>query len=336
MRSLLLIVLLTLTALASTGQDSIVVVEKSIRVASLTPISEYYGFAKGDKVVFNFWVEKGKEMKDITVSEYPNTVKFAEHTVEKIENKVIEIQRNSIFRIEYNNSNILPRIVNVRILRIPKDASTRSFNTSVKWVERTDTSFRNEQTGYQVKLDTSFVEVLNTSVKVNSKSSADNTHRSIVEFILPANTIRWAYWLGVGDKGKEAYEQDKMKYIESGFKKGDTNPLTGVTMGGLTMTQIKVGENMRYYFISKPEETQKFLNGAGFGQFRQGDMVVDFGLMNYSNKNSMQYYVGLSNDNPASVNVALRILAVTVIKGYESQGENVPIMSTSRVPVHEQ
>ena len=65
-------------------------------------------------------------------------------------------------------------------------------------------------------------------------------------------------------------------------------------------------------------------------------MVVDFGLMNYSNKDSKQYYIGFSNDSSTSVDVAIRILAVTVVKGYESKGENIPILSTQRVPVHEQ
>ena len=337
MRHIFLITLFIAATLSLAGQDTVVVVEKSIRIASLTPVAEYYGFAKGDKVIFNFWVEKGKELKDITVTEWPNSIKFAEHTVEKIENKTIDIPRNSIFRIEYNNSNILPRVVNVRILRVPADKSTRTFNTNVKWIDRTDTTFRAEQTGYQMKSDTSYVEVLNTTAKVNSKSSSDNTHRKLVDFILPAGTIRWAYWIGVGEKGKEAYEADKKKFAESDAAKSTNGPLAGVVMGTALMTQIKVGENLRYYFISKQEETQKFMNGASFGQFRQGDMVVDYGLMNYSNKESKQYYIGFSNDSPTqSLEVAIRILAVTVVKGYESKGENIPILSTSSVPVHEQ
>ncbi|HEX6193880.1 MAG TPA: hypothetical protein VFZ42_16010 [Chitinophagaceae bacterium] len=337
MRHVFLIALFVFHTLVTLAQDTVLVVEKSIRIASLTPVAEYYGFAKGDKVIFNVWVEKGKELKDFTVTEYPNSIKFAEHTVEKIENKTLDIPRNSIYRLEYNNSNILPRVVNIRILRIPADKSTRAFNTNVKWVDRTDTTFRAEQTGYEMKSDTAYQEVLNTSVKVNFKSSADNTHRKLVEFILPANTIRWAYWIGVGEKGKEAYELDKKKFSEIKPNKAGDGPLVGVAMGNASMTQIKVGENMRYYFISKQEETQKFMNGASFGQFRQGDMVVDYGLMNYSNKESKQYYIGLSNDNPAlSPEVAVRIIAVTVVKGYETKGENIPILSTSRVPVHEQ
>ena len=61
-----------LPCLLSLSQDTVVVVEKSIKVAAMSSMTEYYGFAEGDKVVFNFWVEKGKELKDIIISEYPS------------------------------------------------------------------------------------------------------------------------------------------------------------------------------------------------------------------------------------------------------------------------
>src|SRR5688572_5829857 len=336
MRKLMLIACFAILTLLASGQDTVLVVEKSIKIAALAPITEYYGFAQGDKVIINIWVEKGKELKDFTISEYPGTIKYAQHTVERVDNKVLDISRNSIYKIEYNNTNIMPRIVNLRIQRIPKDKSTRSFNTGVKWVERADTSFRSHDTGYDVKSDTTYPEVLNTTVKVNAKSSADNTHRSLVDFTLPANTIRWAYWIGVGEKGNELWNSDQKKFIDNNINTVSPNPLAAVAMGIAPLTQVKVGENIRYFFISKLEETQKFMNGVGFGQFKQGDMVADFALMNYSNKNSQKYYIGLSNDNPSqAVNVHIRILAVVVIKGYETKGENVPVITTSRVPVHE-
>ena len=169
MKISLLPVLLFAATNTSFSQDTVTVVEKTIRIASLTPVNEYYGFAKGDKVIFNFCVEKGKELKDITVIEYPNSVKFAEHTIEKIKNKILEIPRNGIYRIEYNNSNILPRVVNVRIQRIPKDPSLKAFNTGVKWVEKVDTSFRTQQTNYELKSDTSLQVVLDTLINVNAK-----------------------------------------------------------------------------------------------------------------------------------------------------------------------
>ena len=325
-----------LPCLLSLSQDTVVVVEKSIKVAAMSSMTEYYGFAEGDKVVFNFWVEKGKELKDIIISEYPNSVKYAGHTVERIDNKVLEISRKSVYKLEYANSAILPRVLTIRIQRIPRSAVTRNFNTNIKWVDRVDTTYQSHQTGYHLKADTSFKEVLNTIVQVNSKSSADNTHRKLVDFTLPAGTIRWTYWIGVGDKALQLYEQDQKSMHALDVKPPTTEPLAYVALGLAPMTQLKVGENIRYFFISKMEETQKFMNGAGFGQFRQGDMVADFGLMNYSNKNDQKYYIGLSNDNPSqALQVHIKILAMVVMKDYETKGESVPILNSLRVPMHE-
>ncbi|HET9431119.1 MAG TPA: hypothetical protein VFO70_08080 [Chitinophagaceae bacterium] len=338
MRICLLIVPALLSFADSIAQDTVSVVEKSIKVAAMSPLTEYYGFAAGDKVIFDFWVEKGKEIKDLSISEYPNSVKFAQHTVEKIENKILEIPRNGIYKFEYYNSTILPRIINIRIQRIPHSPATKTFNTNVKWVDRVDTARHQQDADYQLRSDTSFREVLQTTIKVNQKTSADNTHRSVVEFTLPANTVRWAYWIGVGEAGKKSFEEDQKKYSGQGIQVFNSgSPLAGVLMGSTGMTQIKVGENIRYFFISKPEETQKFLAGAGFGQFKQGDMVADYALMNYSNKNPQKYYLGLSNNSQVQpVEVGIRIVAIVVEKSYETKKENVEVLSTQRVPVHEQ
>lgn len=337
MRKQLLIAFCILPTVPSFSQDTVTVVEKSIKIPALSPLTEYYGFADGDKVIFNIWVEKGKELKDLTISEYPNTVRFAEHTVEKFENKVLQVSRNGIYRIDYNNSNIMPRIVNIRIQRIPKDASTRSFNTGVKWVARVDTSIRSQETDYQLKSDTSYHIMLDTVIKINAKTSADNLHRTLISFNLPANTLRWVYWIGAGETAIKTFELDKQRFSDKQVQAGSPDLLRGVAMGLTSMTQIKVGENIRYFFISKLEETKKFLVGAGFGQFRQGEMVTDYGVMNYPNKNPQQYYIGFSNDNPAQpVSVVVKILAVVVVKGYEAKGENIAVYSTSTVPVHEQ
>ena len=65
-------------------------------------------------------------------------------------------------------------------------------------------------------------------------------------------------------------------------------------------------------------------------------MVADFGLMNYSNKNDQKYYIGLSNDNPSqALQVHIKILAMVVMKDYETKGESVPILNSLRVPMHE-
>ena len=70
---------------------------------------------------------------------------------------------------------------------------------------------------------------------------------------------------------------------------------------------------------------------------KNGDAVADFALMNFSNKNSQKYYLGLSNESTSlALEVNVRILALVVKKEYEGKREAVPVLSTNKVPVHEQ
>ena len=115
MKKITILFLFILTSLYSIGQDTIDVVEKTIKVGGLSKETEYYGFADGDKVIFNLTVENRKDIKDITISEYPNNVKFADHTSEKVQNKVLNISRNAVYVFEYYNSNLSGRTINIKI-----------------------------------------------------------------------------------------------------------------------------------------------------------------------------------------------------------------------------
>jgi len=334
LRCTLLIAALASFLLKTSAQDTVEIVEKTIKVPALSSTTEYFGFAAGDRVIINCWVEKGKELKSISFTEYPGTTRFAQHEFERIEDKVLVIERNSIFKVEYSNAHFMPRIVQVRLQRIPRDASTLRFNTGVQWVDRVDTIYQSQETGYNIRSDTTFLEVLNTTARVNSRTSADNTHRTLIDFTLPAGTVRWSYWIGVGEEGLKLYGHDEQKYSAAGGNA--VHPLREVILGLHGMTQVKVGDNIRYFFISKQEETEKFLKGAGFGQFRQGDMVADYGLMNYANKNDQKYFIGLSNDSPQSRDVHVKIMAMVVVRNVETTGEKISTYNNSRVPVHAQ
>ncbi len=122
------------------AQDTLEVVDKKIKIDGVGTVKEYYGFADGDKVIFSLTVEGKKELKDITISEYPNNVKFADHKTDKIENKMLKISGNSVYSFEYYNSNLSGRTVAIKIQRIPKSEQTKFFNTNVKWVNKVDTS----------------------------------------------------------------------------------------------------------------------------------------------------------------------------------------------------
>jgi hypothetical protein len=318
------------------AQDTLDVVDKKIKIGGASTVTEYYGFADGDKIIFSLAVEGKKELKDITISEYPKNVKFADHKTDKIENKVLKISRNSVYSFEYYNSNLSGRTVEIKIQRIPKSDQTKFFNTNVKWVNKVDTSYSAKQNTYLVKSDTSFVDVINSKVRVHSTTNA-SSNKTVVDFTIPANTIKWTYWIGVGDESQEAFKKDENEFAKSASKLiGTINPLAGLALGFFTMSQSKVGDNVVYYFLSNYQDAQKFSAGQEFMQFKKGNVVTDFGLMNYSSSINQKYFIGLSNDNLMDgIDVNVKILAVVVNNQYESVVENVPTYFNKTIPIIE-
>ena len=328
--------LFTPLCLITFGQDTLDVVQKKIKMSGVERITELYGFAEGDRVIFSLSVEGKKDLKDITISEYPNSVKFADHKTSKIENKVLNISREGVYSFDYYNSNISGRTVEIKIQRIPKSTQTKFFNTNVKWVNKVDTTYSAKQNTYIVKSDTSFVNIIDSKVRVHSQTNA-NSHRTIVDFTIPANTINWTYWIGVGNESQEAYKKDEDAFLKSASKLvGSVNPLAGLAIGLFSMTQAKTGDNVFYYFLPTNEDAQKFNAGQEFKQFKNGNIVTDFGLMNYSSVNNQKYFLGLSNDNLMDgIDVNVKILAQVVKHQYETIVENVPSYSNLRIPVIE-
>lgn len=337
MKQLTILFLFSLIVFRTLGQDTIDVVEKNIKVGGLSRETEYYGFAEGDRVIFNLTVENKKDLKDITISEYPNSVKFADHTTDKVQNKVLNISRNGIYVFEYYNSNISGRTINVKIQRIPKSESTKFFNTNIKWVNKVDTTYAARENTYLISSDTSMVDVIDSKVRVHSQTNLDNPNKTIVDFIIPKNTIKWTYWIGVGNEGQQAFQQDQANFSRSGTKViGSINPLAGLAFGLITMTHANIGENVKYYFMPTWEDVLKFKAGQTFMQFKNGNVVTDFGLLNYATKNNAKYYIGLENDNVAQgIDVNIKILAVTVNNKYKTVTEKVPTYTNKSVPVNE-
>jgi hypothetical protein len=322
----------------SNAQDTIDIVEKTIKISGTSRETEYYGFAEGDKVIFNLTVENNKELKDITISEYPGIVKFADHTTEKIENKILNISRKGIFEFEFYNSNISGRTIHVKIQRIPKSESTKFFNTNVKWITRVDTTFSARENKYLVGSDTSFVDVIDSKVRVHSQTNLDGPNWTIVDFIIPSNTIKWTYWIGVGNESQQAFQQDQINFSKLSTKIiGVVNPLAGLAFGLLSMTHSKLGDNVIYNFIPSWTDVQKFQARQPFMQFKTGNVITDFGLMNYGAVNNTKYYVALVNDNTTQgIDVNVKILAVVVNNKYNSVTEKVPTYKNELVPLNEE
>jgi hypothetical protein len=329
--------LLIFVCYPSFAQDTIDVVEKSIKVSGFSKETEYYGFAEGDKIIFTLFVEKGKDLKDITITEYPENVKFAAHTTDKIQNKILNIVRTAVYRFEYSNSNMSGRIVNLKIQRIPKSELTKLFNTNIKWVNYVDTNYIASEKTFIEESDSSIVQVIDSKVRVHSQTNLGNPNKTLVDFILPANTIKWTYWIGVGDEGDKTFRRNEIAFAKTGIQVlGSINPLAGLALGFITLMNSTVGENVKYYFLPTYEDAQKFMAGQLFMQFKNGNVVTDYGLLNYSEKTNKKYFVALVNDNLSKgIDVSVKIIAVVVNNKYKTITEKIPTYTNKRIPVIE-
>lgn len=338
MNKVLLAISLLVFTTRSYSQDTIDVVEKTIKIGGLSRETEYYGFAEGDRVIFNLTIDNKKELKDITISEYPSSVKFADHTVQSVQNKVLNVARKGIFSFEYYNSNMSGRTAVIKIQRIPKTEATKFFNTNVKWINIVDTTYTAKPVQRLISSDTSFEEVTDAKVRVHSQSNLSNPNRTLVDFILPANTVKWTYWIGVGNEAQEAFNKDRTKLIGLGAKVfGSTNPLAGLALGLISMSQASVGDNVHYYFIPSYIDAYNFTSKNTFKQFKQGNVVTDFGLMNFSTVTNEKLYVGFVNDNAMQgIDVNLKIVALVVINKYTTTTENVATYTNKIIPIHEE
>lgn len=335
MKTIILLFLSICASFYTIGQDTIDVVEKTIKVSGLSTETEYYGFAEGDKVLFNLTVENRKDLKDVTISEYPNSVKFADHTIETISNKAINISRRAVYKFDYYNSNVSGRTIKIKIQRIPRTENTKFFNTNVEWVNKVDTSYIAQENTYLISSDTALVNVMDSKVLVNSQTNMDNPNKTVVDFTIPENTIKWTYWIGVGEEGLQAFRQDKTNFIKNGSKLiGSIEPLAGLAFGVISMTHANVGENVKYFYLPSLSDAQKFKSGQSFMQFKSGNVITDFGLMNYEEIQNRRYYLGLENDNlMQGIEVNVKILAVVVNNKFDTVIEKVPTYSNKSIPV---
>lgn len=339
MYKLLWISILTFCSQSISAQSEVDVTDITIKVAGLSTEDLYYGFAEGDKVIFNMTETSGKELKEVSIAEYPNNVKYQNRSTAKVENKILNIPRKAVYKFSFNNSNVKGRVINIIIKRIPISNEFANFNTKVVWRNCIDSSYRAEQKQYLVSSDTSFSDVINTVASVHSLMN-DGGNRTLIDFVLPHDTKKWAFWIGVGQEAKKAYQKDAQTLAKLGSEFASIgNPLAGLLLNALpTLTKTNNGENVKYYFITDYENAQKFKAGQQFLQIKNGDVITDNCKMPmYKDYIGKKMFVGLSNDNTMrGIDVNVIITAMVVKNIYETRTEKVLYTTNTKRPYNEQ
>ncbi len=321
--SALFFVLLTFckTLLAQTALD---VTEQTFKLQAKSGREFYFYFAEGDKILINFQEADNKELKSFEVTELPGTSRLAEYKTAALSNRTLSVSRNSIYRFSFFNSSLAGRICKFSIKRIPAGPATAFHNTSVdSRVEKDSLLFFVSQK-YLQSSDTAAISVVDMVAKVAPRASFDkNSHHTIVDFALPAGTVSWAYYIGVGTEGMKAEADARYKFINSSASVLSKFPGYG-SMAALALYGINAfdkaqgDDNVRYWFVPDWDNVQKFRAGSRFVHYKQGDVVND--AVQMKSPLSGKVFLALENDNMVqSIDVLVKITAVQLKQKWASR-----------------
>ena len=137
---LTLTILLLFQSATAFAQEPVDVTDQTIKLGGFKEEELYFGFAEGDKLIFSFEEAGNKELKEIEIVEYPSNSKFSDFKTKKTE-KTISVGKQSVYIFRFKNSAMAGRICKIKIQRIPISEATKSFNTTVSWVTRQDTTW---------------------------------------------------------------------------------------------------------------------------------------------------------------------------------------------------
>lgn len=326
--SLLLFTFLSTTVLC----QSIIISEGTLKIGGISEQEFYFGLLEGDKLVFNFNEVKGKELKEIEISELPEASKLFEYKSKSIKDKSIQIQNTGIYKLRLKNTALSGRICNYQLERIPAD-SDEKFNTTVYWETKQDTSYYTIEEDYLVSIDTAIVSIIPNKVeRVHSETSSNGLpNKSTVPVTLPQNTVSWSYYLGVGKDSESVFKEaenrakKKREQLKSVSKLSKTltsfDPTGSAALASLALNGIAEfgvpdkADNIQYWFATDYDNAKLFMNNLTFYQFEKGNGPLSYKRMEFPKLGT--FYICLLNDNlMEGIDVHIRISAVTVTENW--------------------
>lgn len=323
---------LTIFSLATFGQDAVDVTDQTIKIKGEEEL--HFGFAQGDKIIFNFREIDGKELKEIEIIEYPNNSKFSDFKTAKIENKALTVSKQAVYIFRFKVGGLGGRICKVQIQRIPGSEATRDFNTTVTWVTKQDTTWNSYTRDIVVGYDTTYVqntkkELVRVDTLVTELFSKTeqigNDEYSYLNVSLPENSytpntsnpyqskevIAWSYWLGTNNENYESANKSATSGISALGALTGYGALAELAVTGISLfSNPSVGSNVQYSFIAVQSGQQfTFDSGNGIAGSGRNDKLLQGG-----------FQIRLYNDNVWNdINVTVKVIAVQVSKTWQDK-----------------
>ena len=297
--------------------QSTVLKETTLKITGAGEQNIYYGFAAGDKIIVSFDVDKGKELKEFEVIEYPSNSVYKEFKTSKVANKVIEVNKDGIYRIRLKNGSLSKRYCQLKIERIPGSAGS-NWDTEVYWKTIRDTTYYTVNEKYIISTDTIIATVAEEYVRLEKTPSS--TSSKVIQYNMPDSIDNCSYYIGVGNEGDLAYQLANLNiicsHIDSITKYETYDPLTATNMGHNSYLQPLKGNNSINFFMLKSGADLALYNaGQPFNKSGQGNGTVNSGLL--TDKTKGVKYIALRNPHTGdAVDVNIKIQSIRYLNNY--------------------
>ncbi|MEO5643132.1 MAG: hypothetical protein ABIQ40_12455 [Bacteroidia bacterium] len=303
------------------AQSPLDVNESTLKVGALSEEVLYYGFCEGDQLLFSFEEVNGKELKEVEIIEMPSSSKFMDFKTTNIATKTIQVQHTGIYKFRFYNGAVGGRICKFKIQRIPSSDAAKNFNTTVYWKTIFDTTYYEVPERYLAKSDTAVENVVDQVAKVHSFMNSEGD-KTTFNFSLPANTVSWSYYVGVGQEGIQAFARATANLSKSAgpalLKMPGYGPLAALALGGASfLASIQSGENVNYYLVQGSVNANGFTAGTQYSYYKKANVINDFSKMDPIPGN---LYFCFYNDNYSKgIDVTVKVTAITVTKTYATR-----------------
>ena len=317
MRKFLLLLIITsfLPYCRLFSQNPVMVVENTLKVGPFKEEVFHYGFAAGDKLIFNFEEVNKKEMKEVEIMELPSSSKFMDYKTKKIENKTIDIVNTGIYKFRFSNSTVFPRVCKFSVQRIPANASTQNFNTTVYTHIVNDTIFATDEENYIDRSDTVITNFQDRVVKILAPS-ATTTNKANFNFILPENTVAWSYFIFTNDGGKKIYDDAVKKLATKNTNTkfaGFFTPLAAEALGTDSyLKNLQTGKPISFWIV-EGDNADLFMKGEQFRFIKKENAISDFSRMDYRKGTLYFCFSNGTSREPANITVKITALHINEV-----------------------
>ncbi|MER2997496.1 hypothetical protein [Pontibacter populi] len=341
-----LLMLMLLWSVATIAQKkAITVTEQTITIPATGQQNIlHYGFQKGDVVVLNVEPDKPGQTIKLEVQDYTSgAIVYSSQPVKKVKELKLTVPQKLVYKFIISSASDKAIPARLAIKRLPEKEETRHFNSNITWKTIADTTWTTASEKVLVKGELQPVTLVDKTFRVASMANL-NPSRVSVPFKLPANTVHWVYWVGVGQQSVEELK-NMTKLVTKGasvIASSTVSPVVGFGLGLLpSLPQVNASGNIDYYFMNK-QSAEKFVadeEGWKPYTFAQGTGIIsDYKKVALSETpkttDGTLYAVFRNSNTVTGLDITLKIVAFEQEKKYVTKQVRKPLKIEQRqVPV---